>query len=121
MIMLLLRWLGFFKRPAAVNYKGQLVFQWPASTQADYDPLLVLEATITRGLGPIGMVDGHDIGGGEMNVFIHTNDPKGAFEKTMSLIQGKYDLKELMVGYRNFEDDDYSPVFPPGLEAFRVT
>jgi hypothetical protein len=37
----------------------------------------------------------------------------------MSLIQGEYDLKELMMGYRNF-DDDYTPVFPPGLSVFRV-
>jgi hypothetical protein len=38
----------------------------------------------------------------------------------MSLIQGKCDLKELMVGCRNFDDDDYTPVFPPGLGVFRV-
>jgi hypothetical protein len=55
-----------------------------------------------------------------MNVFIHTDDAKGTFEKTMSLIQGKYDLKELMVGYRNFEDDHYTPDFPPGPSVFRV-
>jgi hypothetical protein len=56
------------------------------------------------------LVDGHDIGAGEMNVFVHSDDPKTTFEKTMSLIQGKYDLKELMVGYRNFEDGDYTSV-----------
>jgi hypothetical protein len=72
------------------------------------------------GLGAIGLVDGHDIGAGEMNVFIDTDDPKGTFEKTMSLIQGEYDLKELMVGYRNFEDNHHTPVFPPGLTVFRV-
>ena len=98
----------------------QLVFQWSASSEAHYRLLLAIEETIRQGLGPIGLVDGHDIGAGEMNVFIHTDDRKGAFEKTMSLIQGKYDLKELMVGYRNFEDDDYTPVFPPGPSVFRV-
>jgi len=121
MILPLLRWLGFLKRRRAVAFQGQIVFQWPASSEADYQLLLAIEETITRGLGPIGLVDGHDIGSGEINVFIHTNDPKGAFEKTMSLIRGKYDLKELMVGYRNFEDNDYVPMFPPGLEAFRVS
>jgi hypothetical protein len=104
-----------------MDFKGQIVFQWPASSLEDYDLLIAIEETIRKGLGPIGLVDGHDIGAGEMDVFIHTNDPKGAFEKTMSLIQGKYDLKELMVGYRNFADDDYIPMFPPGLSIFRVS
>ena len=76
--------------------------------------------TIRQRLGPIGLVDGHDIGAGEMNVFIRTDDPKGTFEKTMSLIQGKYDLEEWMAGYRNFAEDDYAPVFPPGPSVFRV-
>jgi|SRR5216684_152724 len=119
-ILRFLRWLGFLQRRTAVNLKGQLVYQWPASSEAHYRLLLAIEETIRQGLGPIGLVDGHDVGAGEMNVFIHTDDPKGTFEKTMSLILGKYDLKELMVGYRNFEDYDYTPVFPPGLSVFRV-
>ncbi len=101
------------------KFQRQLVFQWPASSEAHYRLLLAIEETIRQGLGPIGLVDGHDIGAGEMNVFIHTDDRKGAFEKTMSLIQGKYDLKEFMVGYRKL-DDDYTPFFPPGLSVFRV-
>jgi hypothetical protein len=119
-ILRFLRWLGFLKRWTAVNFKGQLVFQWPGSSEAHYRRLLAIEKTIRQGLGAIGLVDGHDIGADEMNVFIHTDDPKGSFEKTMSLIQGEYDLKELVVGYRNFEDNHYTPVFPPGLTVFRV-
>jgi hypothetical protein len=58
------------------------------------------------------LVDGPDLGADETNVFIHSDDDaKGTFEKTMSLIQGKYDLKELMAGYRNFAD------FPPELSV----
>jgi hypothetical protein len=119
-ILRFLRWLGFLKRRTALNCKGQLAFQWPASSEAHYRLLLAIGETIRQGPGPIGLVDGHDIGAGEMNVFIHTGDPKGTFAKIMSLIEGKYDLKELMVGYRNFEDHDYTPVFPPGLGVFRA-
>jgi hypothetical protein len=103
------------------KYKGQIVFQWPAESMADYDRLIEIENTIRQGLGPIGLVDGHDIGAGEMNVFIHTNEPLAVFRKTMSLVQGKFDLKELMVGYREFDKDDYTPIYPPGLECFRVS
>jgi len=61
-------------------------------------PVVGHRGTIRPGLGPIGLVDGHDIGAGEVNAFIHGDDPKGTFAKAMSLIQGKYDLKELMGG-----------------------
>lgn len=80
-----------------------------------------MENTINQGLGPVGMVDGHDIGAGVMNVFIFTNDAKAALDKTMSLIQGGHDRKEFMVRYRKFEEEDYTPKFPPGLECFRVS
>jgi hypothetical protein len=119
-ILRFLRWLGFLKRRTAVNFKGQLVFEWPASAEAYCRLLLAIEETTWQGLGAIGLVDGHDIGAGEMNVLIHNDDPKGTLEKIMPLIQGEYDLRELMVGYRNFEDGDYTPVFPPGLTVFRV-
>jgi len=92
-ILRFLRWLGFLKRRTAVNFKGQLVLQWPASSEAHYRLLLAIEETIRQGLGPIGLVDGHDIGAGEMNVFLHSEDPKGTFEKTMSLIQASTILK----------------------------
>jgi hypothetical protein len=88
--------------------------------RGELSPVVGHRGTIRQGLGAIGLVDGHDIGAGEMNVFIHSDDRKGTFGKAMSLIQGKYDLKELIVGYRNFEHDDYTPVFPPGLTVFRV-
>jgi len=71
-------------------------------------------------LGAAAVVDGHDIGSGEMNVFIFTNDAKAAFDTTMSLIRAG-DLKELVAGYRKFEEEDYTPMSPPGLECFRVS
>jgi hypothetical protein len=80
-----------------------------------------MENTMNQGLGPVGMVDGHGIGAGVMNVFIFTNDAKAALDKTMSLIQGGHHRKEFMVGYRKFEEEDYTPMFPPGLECFRVS
>ena len=56
-----------------------------------------------------------------MNVFIHTNDPTAVLGKAMSLIHGNYNGKELMVGYRKFAEDDYTPMFPPGWTAFQVS
>jgi hypothetical protein len=76
------------------------VFQWSAQARKNDELPLKIENTINQGF----------IGAGEMN----------ALDKTMSFIQGGYDLKELMVGYRKFEED-HTPMFPPGSECFRVS
>jgi hypothetical protein len=80
-----------------------------------------MENTLNRGLGAVAAVDGHHLGAGEMNAFIFTDDAKAALDKTMSLIQGGHDQKEFMVGCRKFEEQDYTPMFPRGLECFRVS
>jgi hypothetical protein len=48
--------------------------------------LLSLEEAIRDGLGDIDIVDGHDFGSGEMNMFIHADNPKSAFEKIKTLL-----------------------------------
>jgi hypothetical protein len=55
-----------------------------------------------------------------MNVFIHTDDPKLAFERAKALLAGRNDLQELTAGYRDFDEDDYTPVYPKGLKRFSV-
>jgi hypothetical protein len=64
--------------------KYKLVLQWPGVSVADYDRLILLEETIRDGLEDIGIVDGYDFGSGEMNIFVHTDNPKSAFEKNQS-------------------------------------
>jgi hypothetical protein len=54
-----------------------------------------------------------------MNVLIHTNDPTAVLEKTMALIQ--LQGERMVVGYRKFAEDDYTPMFPSGWSAFRVS
>jgi hypothetical protein len=82
--------------------------------------MIAIEETITTGLGDLGIVDGHDIGSSEMNVFIHTNDPKLAFERAKALLAGRNDLHELTAGYRDFNEDEYTPIYPKGLKHFSV-
>jgi len=64
--------------------KYQLVLQWPCSSsrdRVDHESLLSIEALVEKGMGDLGVVDGHYIGCGEMNVFVHSNNPRSAFEK----------------------------------------
>lgn len=46
--------------------------------------MIVLEETLIAEVGNKALVDGHDAGSGEMNIFIHTNDPRRIFEKILS-------------------------------------
>jgi len=65
-------------------------------------------------------LDGHDFGSGEMNVFVHTDNPKPAFEIIKSLLAFKEHMRELKAGYRDFEEDIYTPIYPEGLKKFSV-
>jgi hypothetical protein len=93
----------------------QLVLQLPFNSKGDHDLLMELEETITDGLGNSGS---HDWGSGEMNIFIHTDEPTSAFERAHFLIQGKTGLEQLTAGYGDFDEDDYVPVYPKGLKCF---
>ena len=100
--------------------KYQLVLQWLGASTADYDRLISLEEAIRDGLGDMDIVDGHDFGSGEMNMFIHTDNPKSAFEKIKTLLAVGKNMGELKAGYRDFEEDDYKPIYPKGLKSFSV-
>ena len=100
--------------------KYKLVLPWPGVSVADYDRLILLEETIRDGLEDVGIVGGHDFVSGEMNIFVHTDNPKYAFEKIKALPGVEENLQGLKTGYRGFEEDEYTAVYPPGLKHFSV-
>jgi hypothetical protein len=59
--------------------KYVLVLQWPARSVADYDQLVSIEDKLLAIRGD-AVVDGHDIGSGEMNLFITTDRPVVTFD-----------------------------------------
>ena len=59
------------------DFKFQLVLQWPSdSSTGDFDRLMAIEETVRASIGELGVVDGHDIGAREMNIFIWADEPK---------------------------------------------
>jgi len=68
-----------------VNY--QLVIQLSGD---DLDALVRLEEAVVERLGDLGDVDGHDIGRGEMNIFIFTDDPRRAFDRIRPTLTGAF-------------------------------
>jgi hypothetical protein len=100
--------------------KYQLVLQWSSSSESDYDRLLALGQTIEDGLGDRGIVDGHDIGSGEMNIFTHSDEPLSAFDRSKHLLAVQDALQALKARYRYFDEEAYTPIYPKGVKLFSI-
>jgi hypothetical protein len=55
--------------------KYVFVIQWPGSSTEDYDSMVEIENLLISGLSDGNNVDGHDVGSGEVNIFIETDNP----------------------------------------------
>jgi hypothetical protein len=86
--------------------------------------LIELESLIDAGLGNLGEVDGHDMGCGEMNIFIYTDHPKLAFEQIKSSIGTNDLMPELKAAFRDalrdIGKDDFTILFPTGHSQFTI-
>ena len=95
-----------------------LVLQFDGKGLADYDALIDLENQIERELGDSAVVDGHDFGSGEGNIFIRTDDPRAILKRIDDLLST---VKPYMrVAFRHHDEDDYTPLWPPDLGVFEV-
>lgn len=64
----------------------QLVFQFTADTPDDFDHLVALEEKLIEGLNGTAVVDGHDFGLSEFNIFILTDSPQWLSTKHTGLL-----------------------------------
>lgn len=99
----------------------QLVFQWRGADVRDFDELIDIEDAMIALLGPPDEVDGHDIGADECNIFIFTGDPA----RCLSIVEGAFAampwFAAARAGYRRLDHDEYTAVWPVGLERFDVS
>ena len=96
--------------------KYQLVLQFDALNTEDFDQLIEIEDRLKSALCNLHEVDGHDFGSGEMNIFIHTNDPESAFE----LIKNNLDdsvINNLKAAYRKFDREKYQVIWPENFKG----
>jgi len=99
-----------------------LVLQWPADLEADYDALIAMEDALEGALPAAhGFVDGHDFGAGEMNIFVHTDEPLEAFGDALSSLGSHPRWEEVRAAYRPTEGDHYILVWPEMLKDFSVS
>jgi hypothetical protein len=100
--------------------KYQLALQFPANS--DYDEIIALEDELIEKLGISAKVDGHDSGPGEMNIFIHTDEPEKVFETIRPVVTKRNLLRNMVAAYREMAGEDYTIIWPIGfIKQFRIT
>ena len=97
-----------------------LVLRFDGEGLADYDSLIELEDEIEAALGESSDVDGHDMGCGEMNIFVFTSDPVGAFEAAKRIVDCNDIADDLRAAYRPANGSRFTILWPPGLRQFSV-
>ena len=90
----------------------QLVLQLRGDDSLDFDALVSLEEEIQQIVEPIAEVDGHDVGRGEMNIFILTGDPVATFERAKPLLSAASLLDKVSAAYRELLSDDFTLLWP---------
>ena len=103
-----------------LSLKYQLVLQFAAHDLSDYDQMIALEDALITSLGSSAIVDGHDFGSGEMNIFVHTNSPSDAFNLCLAGASAS-GLLLLAAAFRPLGGDEFTRLWPLGSEQpFRV-
>lgn len=84
-----------------------------------YDALIEIEDLLLERLRA-GEVDGHDIGSGEMNIFVFTDDPSTAFKEIKQTLQDHELWPNVRIGFREVNGSSYTVVHPEGLTELQV-
>jgi hypothetical protein len=97
-----------------------LVLQWPASSEADFDDLVRMEDELEQSLSGGAVVDGHDFGSGQMNIFIQTDQPVRTFAEVQTILAREPRRTDLRAAYREDEGETYAVLWPPNQTGFTV-
>jgi hypothetical protein len=95
----------------------QLVLQFPTDSLADFGSLVALEEDLIVQLEDLGEVDGHDLGAGEMNIFVLTSDPEASFGRVTNLLSEHGLLEKVTAAYRLLDGEDYSILWPKTFQG----
>lgn len=101
--------------------KYQLVLQFTASSIADFDQLVSLEERLIEQLDGLAIVDGHDFGQSEFNIFIFTEQPPMAFERAHQIVRRQGLRQDMRAAYRKSTGEDYVILWPSTLTEFAVS
>ena len=90
------------------------------SSRATLDEMVRLEEELDAAIADLGTVDGHDVGSGEVNIFILTSHPLGVFETIKTVPRFVSLTTRLKVAYRRVGEDEFKILHPPGSSVFKI-
>lgn len=108
------------RRPAGAMPRNQLIVQLPMADMADFDAAMHIEETLVQAFSQndFAVVDGHDVGQGRINIFIH---PKGAWapvlERVHAFLKLRGALSTALVVKRLKTSGRYSVVWPKDFQG----
>jgi len=92
----------------------QLVLQFAGHTCPALDDLVALEDELAGHIPTNAVVDGHDIGSGEANIFILTSDPTLTFSALIPILRERGRLEGMRAAYRPEASENYVNLWPEG-------
>lgn len=101
--------------------KYQLILQFPEEKYGDLDWIADMEDILDAFLID-AEIDGHDMGGGEVNIFIDSNDPTHTFLAVKTILEKINNgiLEDTKAAYRNFNKSHFVCLWPFDLKEFKV-
>ena len=100
--------------------KYQITIQISANSTNDFDEMIEFEDELIEILKDIAIIDGHDFGSGEANIFVLTNDQY----ETYNVIKEKYlnaTIKnKYKISCREIKNDNLVILFPDSLTDFHI-
>jgi hypothetical protein len=101
----------------------QLVIQFKVrdDDEALQEEVLGLENDLAEHLdSDLVLLDGHDAGSGEMNLFLFTNEPAAAFAHIKPILTAHSLCDRSAAAYRATDGEEFVPLWPEGLRSFEV-
>jgi hypothetical protein len=92
----------------------QLVIQLPENAFPNFDALVSFEDMLIDVLGDRHDVDGHDIGSGEVNFFVFTDNPRVAVFEIREGIGDWLAQHDVRAAARPLDREDYESLWPIG-------
>ena len=104
-----------------MNATHQLVLQFQGDTLSDLDALIAVEDMLTKLLQGYANVDGHDIGSGGSNIFIHTTNPTNTFQRIQPALIRAGIFRSVTVAYRLLDKGKYTVLWPEdSVKPFKI-
>lgn len=94
--------------------KYQLVLQTRGESLAAFDTMMKVEQDLVLELGDIALVDGHDMGCNEINIFIITSNPLLVFARSKPVLERHGLLAGINSAFRLLSGETYTRVWPQG-------